>query len=134
MTDWSARVDSDPGLRHALETARAWGVRPSEFLGRAVVTTHDHDAAGRLVRSTSAGWTDEDRGLAMALANYEAGLCSGCHAPLSETTAPEAEDGYTAGLAIRCHRCTASQRAAEFYQDSPQPSALMIPVHRRDHQ
>ena len=96
-----------------------------------IVTTNEHDAAGRLVRSTVAGWSAEDRELALALADYEAGLCGGCHAPLEETTAPEAEDAYEAGLAVRCHRCTESARASEFYAESPQPSALMIPVRRR---
>lgn len=132
MTDWSARVKSDPGLRHALETARAWQVRPSVFLGDPSVTTHEHDAAGRLVRSTAAGWSAEDRDLALALNDYEAGLCGGCRAPLDETTAAEAEDAYIPGLAVRCHRCTASERASEFYRESPQPSALMIPIHRRE--
>ena len=131
MTDWGARVRDDPGLRHALETARAWGVRPSEFLGDHVVTTHEHDPAGRLVRTTTPGWTATDRDLALALGDYEAGLCGGCGHPLSETTAADAEDQYEAGLAVRCHRCTASARAGDFYAESPQPSALMIPIHKR---
>lgn len=131
MTDWQARVKSDPGLRHALGTARSWQARPSVFLGQPTVTTHEYDQAGRLVRSTVAGWSSEDRQMAMAYDTYLAELCGGCGSPLSETTAPENEDGYMPEPALRCHKCTAREQAAALYEKSPQPGALMIPIVRR---
>lgn len=66
--------------------------------------------------------------MVMALAEYEAGLCQGCRDRLSETTDPENEDAYRPGLAVRCHKCTASLQGAELYAESPQPGALMIPI------
>lgn len=69
--------------------------------------------------------------MAMALADYEAGLCQGCRDRLSETTAPENDDAYMPGPAVRCHKCTASLQGAELYAANPQPGALMIPVSKR---
>ena len=110
---------------------------PRRFLGWApqVTTVHEYDDAGRMVRSVTtseAEWDDDARDAAVALAAYEADLCPGCRQPLAETTDPAREDRYTAGLAVRCHRCTATERAGEKYQDSPQPGALLIPVEYRE--
>ena len=122
------RDDQDP-LRDILRAARSWSVPLSVFLGREVVTTHEHDSAGRLVRSTQQPlWTAEDREAALALAAYEASLCSGCGDPLAETTKPEHEDAYVPKAAIRCHRCAAAVRGQDRYRDDPYASSLMVPV------
>lgn len=127
--------DEDPLLQQML-AARAWGVSPRRFLGwePARVTTHEYDAAGRPVRSVTMAepeWSAEDREMAMAFAAYEAGLCSGCRHELAITTQPEMEDAYIPEPAIRCHRCTASMRAAAVYEQSDHPGALMIPLRLR---
>jgi hypothetical protein len=126
-------VADSPELRFALITARAWGVSPSRFLGRELVqtTSYFYGLDGRLVTSrttTEAEWTEDDRRMAMELQDWEATLCPGCQSPLSETTSPENETGYVAGLPVRCHRCTASAKAMKPYEESEVPSALFLPV------
>jgi hypothetical protein len=64
----------------------------------------------------------------MALAVYESGLCSGCGDPLEQTTKAEHEYAYVPKPPIRCHRCTAADRGADQYRDSPHPAALRVPV------
>jgi hypothetical protein len=124
--------DRDP-LRQMLHAARSWGVSPRRFLGwePARTTVYEHNAAGRVVRSSviqEPEWSDEDREMAMALASYEADLCGGCGHHLGETTRPENEGMYRARLPIRCHRCTASLEAQSTYQNTTHPEALMIPI------
>jgi hypothetical protein len=109
LIDWQARIadDKDP-LRQLLETAREWRTPPHVFMGEPVVTTYSYDHAGRVVRSETVQWTAEDRAAALALRNYEAGLCPGCNHPLEETTKPEHQYAYRPdGEPIRCHYCTA---------------------------
>ena len=96
-------VRDSPDLRRLLLTARAWGVRPSQFLA----------------------WDDDDRELALALHDYEADQCPGCGGQLSITTAPEAEERFAPGPSYRCHRCTAMAQAAELRKDAPSPTALL---------
>jgi hypothetical protein len=123
------RVRGDAFLRAQLRTARAWGVSPGRFLGREPARRLVYDALGRPVRvEAEPEWLDSDRDLALALTVYEADACPGCGQPLSETTLPEREGRYKAGLAVRCHHCTASALGAEVYRESSQPSALLIPV------
>ena len=124
-------VASDPALRRMLEVARAWGVRPSVVTGEPVVTMHVYDPGGRMVSSTEPGWSMDETGLAMALLDYEAGLCKGCGHPLEETTAPDAEEGYDVGVSARCHCCTALDIAQDAVQDRPHPSALLLSAVRR---
>lgn len=126
-------VANSPELRFTLETARAWGVSPSVFLGREVATriTYDRDLFGTVVaigHVQESLWNDEDRKMAMELQDYEAGLCQGCRTSLSETTDPANEYGYVAQAPIRCHKCTASERAMKPYEESEAPSALYLPV------
>lgn len=126
-------VANNPQLRFTLETARAWGVSPSRFLGREQVRTvqHEYDLMGNLVRSVETmepEWTDEDRTMAMELQDYEAGLCPGCRYPMAETTAPENEFAYQAELPLRCHRCTASERAMKAHEGKEAPSALYMQI------
>ncbi len=96
-----------------------------------VTTTYEYDPGGRLVRSvttTEAEWDDTGRAAALALRAYEADLCPGCKQPLTETAAHANMGRYAADLAIRCHRCTATEIARKIYEESPQAAALLIPV------
>jgi hypothetical protein len=132
----------DPGLRAELEAARAWGVPWRRWAGwePTEVTTFEYDDAGRLIRAETvreAEWGELDRGAAMALAEYEAGLCSGCRHPLVETCLPENEERYVGEVTGRCHRCTALEILREKVADGVerkammQPSALLLGVRLR---
>lgn len=57
--------------------------------------------------------------LALALATYEADLCSGCGQPMTESMDPENERGYVAPPPHRCHACTAVANRAEEYREVP---------------
>ena len=94
MTSYAERVAdvSDP-LRALLQAARRWRVPPTVFIGQRTVRTSE--------------WTAEDSLLAMALENYEAGLCPGGNHELAETSRPEHEDAYRPGEQIRCYYCKA---------------------------
>lgn len=125
-----AQVRADPGLRAALEAARAWGVSPSRFLGRepatAVMPALNGSGGWRFVREPE--WLEEDRALALAFGIYEADLCPGCRHPLAETTDAAHEFAYRPGAPIRCHRCTVSSMAANAYAEQPHASALLLPI------
>lgn len=128
-----ADLAADDALRRVVQAARAWGVSPGRFLGRepARRTVYHYDQAGRLLAAETLvepEWTDYDRALALALADFEAESCPGCGHPLAETTDPEAEYRWTPGPAIRCHRCTAAYQARDIHATSPQPQALHFTV------
>jgi hypothetical protein len=98
------------------------------------VTTYAYDEQDRVtaaVTTVEAEWDDEARGFALALSEYEAGLCPACNHPLAETSSAQHEDRYVPGPAIRCHRCTAAEQASKAYQNSPSPGALLIPLEFR---
>lgn len=117
---------ADPVHRAILMTARSWGVSPSRFLGDEPITVYTYSDAGQIVSSQPGPqWHEDDRDAALALAEYEAGLCPGCAAPLAETTAPENENRYRT-TAMLCHRCVASDIASNSFHAHPHPSALMI--------
>jgi hypothetical protein len=122
---------NDPGHRRALETARAWGVSPSRFLGEESLVVSE-TTGNQTVYTRSSEWKDEDRQAAMALQDYEASLCSGCGHPLEETTDPDKEYAYKAALPIRCHYCTAAAIGQEDYKESPHSEALHFPVELRE--
>lgn len=122
----------NPHHRAVLMAARAWGVSPSVFLGELrSLRTIGPDGS---VTTTIIGpeWTEADRDAAIALANYEGDLCPGCRQPLAETAAAENEFAYIAELPIRCHRCTAADKAMKPHEDKPSPSALLIPIRLRE--
>ena len=123
-------LGSDPTLRAVVKAARAWGISPSRFLGAKRVVTHEYDAAGRLVRSTEVPeWTAEDRELAFALMEYEAGLCPGCQHPLDETSRPEHQDAYRPEQPIRCHYCTTQALISETAEKQHEHTAgLLFPI------
>jgi hypothetical protein len=110
----------DAGHRATLSAARSWGVSPSVFMGREL------PAAG------APTWLQSDREAAVALLQYEAGLCPGCRYPLAETSAPENEFRFKPELPIRCFRCTAADAAMKPYESGPAPSALFIPIRLED--
>lgn len=128
----AATLRADEGLVVALQTARAWGASPSLFFGtpKRSHTQYRYAESGRLEETWSTHepmWTDEDRELAFALAEYEADLCA-CGRPLAETMEAAHEFAYRAELAGRCHACTAQDAAAKPYEDSPSPGALRFRV------
>lgn len=101
-----------------METARAWGVPRSVFLGRVV-------GAGEPL------WLPEDRWWALALAQVEAGTCRDCGHPLAETTPASSEDTYDADL-TRCHGCVgAAKRVAAHLADGGTSEGLQVHVRRR---
>lgn len=74
-------------------------------------------------------WDESQRAWMQALTEYEDGLCDGCGRPLSETTAPGAEDAYPVpGPPDRCHACTALAHAATRDSENPHPHALRYQV------
>lgn len=65
------------------------------------------------IRAPGERWTETDTLLAVALVEYEAGLCSGCGHPLEEST-PE-RHRFEAPPPKRCQACTAISRRREQY-------------------
>ena len=124
MDDYLARLGApDDPLRRVLLAVRGWtGPPPSVVLGRKIVTSYIYDAAGRILRTETEGWVDDDLAMIMAL---DAGLCPGCHFPLAETLDPENEDRYKETQVLLCHRCVAREQAAEGHQDHHHPGALL---------
>jgi hypothetical protein len=86
-------ADNGDPLRFLLRAARSWRVPPTVFLGERTV-----DASG---------WTRVDTTYALALEDYEAGLCPGGDHVLAETSKPEHEDAWRPNPPTRCHYCTA---------------------------
>jgi hypothetical protein len=101
-----------------VETARAWSVPRSIFLGRVV-------GAGEPL------WLPEDRWWALALAEVEAGTCRDCGHALAETTSAGSEDAYDAEV-TKCHGCVgAAKRVAAFMADGGKSEGLQVRVTRR---
>jgi hypothetical protein len=107
-------ADSEDPLRPMLQAARAWRVPPTVFLRK------------RTMASTE--WTDADTTLAMALEDYEAGLCPGGNHPLAETTRPEHQDAYRPGVRIRCHFCKAQALVDEVAEKEDDMGGVMVPI------
>jgi len=128
---------ADPQLRALVEAARAWGISPKRLLGwePKQTTVYEYDDLGRVVCTTTTvdvEWDGDQRGLVFALQDYEEDCCPGGKHLLAETTLAENEDCYVAGPAVRCHFCTATEQASKAYEDSPAPSALLIPIQLRE--
>jgi hypothetical protein len=107
--------DRDP-LRGLLEAARRWRVPPTVFIRKRTVN--------------SAEWTDDDTMLALALENYESGLCPGGPHVLAETSKPEHADAYRPDTAkrLRCHHCKASALLAEVTANEEDTAGVMVPL------
>ena len=111
------RLRNDPRLRAEVETARAWSVPRSVFLGRVV---NDGEPL----------WTDKDREWALALEAEEKATHS-CGQLSEESFNPESDGMYTAE-AVRCHACAASAReAASFADDEHADTAGLVFVTTR---
>ena len=65
-----------------------------------------------------------DRLLALALQEYEDGLCSGCGQPLRESMDPDLLEEWTSMDPHRCGGCTALAVAADQSKDRDHPGAL----------
>lgn len=72
---------------------------------------------GRVVGDGEPLWTHEDRMWVLAYDHVEKDKCSGCGFPLSETTAPDAEERFK-GHVVRCHACRSVAHAAETVDDN----------------
>ncbi len=94
---------------------------------------HEHDADGRLLRSTTEPeWDDEQQGWAQAHALLQADTCSGCGGWLSETTQPDREGQYEVPPPHRCHRCTSlSIKRREYAEKTQHAHALHFIVRPR---
>src|SRR5215207_4156479 len=119
----------DPTLRAVVKAARAWGISPSRFMGARNVVTYEYRQDGKLARAVETPeWTAEDRDLAYALMNYEAGLCPGCQQSLDETSKSEHSDAYRPDEPIRCHYCTAQALVSETAEKQHSPAGLLFPL------
>ena len=93
----------------------------------------------RTVVTREPEWDDESRALLLALAEVEAGECSGCGMPLEECMSPEADPNnraggwtYEGGAPHRCHACSARERSVDAFAKSggSVTAALRWPVRR----
>ena len=112
----SERVaDPHDPLRALLQAARRWQVPPTVFL--------------RIRTVEIPQWTDADTSYAMALEDYEAGLCPGGNHPLSETTKAEHANAYVGGEVIECYHCTGQGRvSAAAEKDENRPAGLLVHI------
>jgi hypothetical protein len=97
-----------------LQAARRWQIPPTVFLQVRTVNSRD--------------WTEADTVYAMALEDYEAGLCPGGNHPLAETTLPEHADAYRPGERIRCHYCKAQALVEEVAGKDEDGAGVLIPI------
>lgn len=74
--------------------------------------------------------------LALALRVHEDSLCKGCGVPMDESMDPANERHYHTDLPVRCHACTAYERAREKVAEAkyPQPGALRLRLALEPHQ
>ena len=80
--------------------------------GRLRTTIYRYDDPEHPDRVTSTvespAWTDDDRALLLALADYEATLCPGCGEPKQHAWHSDL-DGWYEPEQLVCHACTAQQ-------------------------
>lgn len=81
-----------------------------------MLTTYEYDNTpggtwGRVLRSfTASPWTEEDRALMMAHAQYVASLCKGCGHPKEKAWHPHNDGWYEVTETFECNACTALAR------------------------
>lgn len=75
-------------------------------------------------RKPGQAWLPSDVLLALALTEYEAGLCDGCGQPMHLSMDPETEGKWVAPLPTRCHACTAIEHRSADYGENEAPRAL----------
>lgn len=93
------------------------------------MTEHEHDGAGRLIRSVTVReplYLDRDRAELLALAEYRAGLCPRCGAPLEECTAPEKTGPRFRAERIRCQRTDAVLGAQQSLTDNTRHHGALV--------
>ena len=78
----------------------------------------------RLGREPGKAWLPSDVMLALALTEYEAGLCDGCGQPMHQSMDPETEGRWVAPPPARCHACTAIEHRSADYGQNEAPRAL----------
>lgn len=68
----------------------------------------------------------KDRAAALALVDYEAGLCTGCGEPMSECHDPDNKTAYEVLPPVRCYACTALEITHDGInaENTKQPGAL----------
>jgi hypothetical protein len=132
-------LEGNPGLRAELEAARACGVPWRRWAGwePAEVTTYEYDDDGRLIRSTTvreAEWGEVDRGAMLALAAYEASICTGCRQPMSQSMDPDTQFKWRGQILAQCHACYAVGAYHDDLQkqDQPQIQSLRLGAVLRD--
>ncbi|RAO26469.1 hypothetical protein PSN13_06497 [Micromonospora saelicesensis] len=103
-------------------------------------TVYEHNADGRLVRSTpEPEWNDQQVALLVALEEYEAGLCKRCGTDLVEATDPAHDFNNplatavylpAPGTPVQCHCCAALERSEQQtgVQNPQFPAAIMHAV------
>ncbi len=72
------------------------------------------------------GWSDEDRGWALALLAEESDACSGCGQPRSESWSEDSEGRYTARVQV-CQACL----VAEFVSEDTQGRGTKVEIIRK---
>jgi hypothetical protein len=97
------------------------------------VTEYEHDEQGRVVRSTEyieSAWDEHERGLMLALAEWEATRCPMCGGDPAECQAPESDINnqfgkwaYHPDLPIECYRATAARKLKQ----DPEDRRALIP-------
>lgn len=109
-------ADSSDPLRPLLEAARKWRVPPTVFIRKRTVNSGE--------------WTDEDTLLALALEDYEAGLCPGGPHVLAETSKPEHADAYRPDTEkqVQCHHCKASALLQDVMSKEEDTAGVMVPL------
>jgi hypothetical protein len=110
----ATRLHADRRLRDEVTAATRLGISRRRYLGWEPrrITTHEHDEAGRLIRSVTTvepEWDAEDRGMVAALQLAERDMC-GCGQPLSESAQMGDQDPEYEASGVRCKACEAVHR------------------------
>lgn len=101
----------------------------------AMVTEHEYDDRGRVIRSVTRSeveWDDGQRMWMLALAHYEASLCRKCGHDLHDTTSGDDTVMWLAETPIECASCSALARAERKFtkrqqnDGDPTPPEAMI--------
>ena len=107
-------ADPDDPLRSLLVAARRWGVPPTVFLRERSVNTTE--------------WTDRDTLYALALEDFEAGLCPGGDHVLAVTSRPEHDSAYRPGERTVCHYCKAEALLADVMGKEENAAGVLVPL------
>ena len=133
------RIADSAELRTRVEAAYNLGISVRRFDGwePAEVHEHEHDQAGRIVRTVvrrEPEWDEEQRGWVLAWLLYRANVHKPCGHYLPDATDPDAEGAYMSEPPIRCHVCTERAAAYKRVQEAGNrhPEALLFPVRKKE--